>query len=164
MKMGRQTVKVVRNKIAAAGSGSEYVGLLCEDEEGEAIPVRIWLTRKATGMAKRSLALLGFDFMSRDLAEIHENPELFKGRKLQVDISTEEWQGNPQTRVQIVLDDVDTKRIGKIQQRMRSAATQERKAAEKDGFTRPDDSPAAGAVSEADEPPAEGADDDDIPF
>lgn len=112
--------EIVSNDIRAI-NGKEYVLLMvkCVDEfEEQIIPVKMWLTPKAIGMARAGLKLCGFDVAKDDLVVLAEDKTYLAGRRVPVEVKDEGKYG---LQGSVKLDRVGKKRLGQLTQALRSS-------------------------------------------
>ena len=122
MNVGRYTGTIEENDIRSAGSGTEFIYIRVEIEDGPeraSMPIQIWLTEKAMGMARAQLRQCGFDVDKDPLASLSESNTLLQGRKVPVELYEEEWKGRMQMKAKIVTAGVSKKRIGALEKMLR---------------------------------------------
>ena len=124
MTPGRHVGKIEENDIKSAGTGTEYVFLRVL-VEGASMPIQIWLTEKAMGMARAQLAACGFTIGKDKLLALSEDRTFLAGRDVPVEIYEEEYKGRLQTKARIVTGDVSKKRISQIEKMLTNAAAEE---------------------------------------
>jgi hypothetical protein len=121
---GKYSGTIEENDIRTAGSGTEFV-FLRVNIDGTAFPVQIWLTEKASGMARAQLRQCGFDVDRDDLSLLSENTSYLVGRQVPIEIFEEEYKGRLQTKAKISTGTVSRKRIGSLSQMLRAAGREE---------------------------------------
>lgn len=122
---GHYTATIDENDIRAAGSGTEFVYLRVVFENDETMPIQIWLTEKAMGMARAQLRQCGFDADKDSLAVLSENNAFLRGRKVPVEVYTEEYKGRETLKAKIQTNAVSKKRIESLGKMLRSSGREE---------------------------------------
>lgn len=151
MTPGIYDAMITGNGLGATMGGSAYAAIHC-DCEGEPITAKVFLTEKAAGMARKSLALCGFDIDKQHLSDLRNNG-LLAGRPVKLSIDEDPKYG---IQANIFLGELTEKKVDDLTKALRSAKSDKPAKKEKS---------AAKVVDEAhghDMPPlTEG---DDIPF
>jgi len=109
LNQGKYNVAILEHTVRGVGD-KDAVALQVQTDEGDNLEVLVWLTSKSMGIARRALALCGFDCDKESLCDLADNRRLLAGKR--VDILIEEWNGK--LRGQILLNPATPK--GKMRQ------------------------------------------------
>lgn len=113
---GLYDATIKSHSVGATQTGTPYVRLACE-AAGEEVPVFIYLSQKAMGMARASLKKCGFDCDKQELSELRDKPGLLAGTKVAITFEDDEQYG---ARGQILLSSIDDKRLKELTGQLRS--------------------------------------------
>jgi len=116
---GVYEMEIKRNSIGQTGSGTEYIQLICETNS-EQVPVKIFLTARATGRARAALRACDFDVTKEPLSILRDNPTFLAGRWITVIVEDTQWglQGS------FLPPQLDDQRLGEIETRLRAATSE----------------------------------------
>jgi len=146
-----ENAKIISHKFGTTrAKGTPYLEIEAELNTGHRVPIKVWMSEKAMGMARRALKLCGFDPDANSLEALENNPRLLANVRIPlIDVEVHETYG---AQGSISFDQ-------KVDQGVLRSITEGLRKAKKADVDEPDVSPRDAASSA-------GADvgDDDIPF
>ncbi len=82
---GPAKARILKNYVEVDGKAQLYVNLKCGfDGEEQTLYTRIYVTEKASGIARAKLRKCGFDLDKQKLTELQDNDELLTGNEVDV--------------------------------------------------------------------------------
>lgn len=136
MNYGRQLGRILGNWVDMNDRTKNlFVNFKFKLSSGDAVWSKVYITEKSYGIAREALKKCGFDIDRQELGEIEENSELLAGKEVLLDVYEDEYNGKPQTRVDIVIErqKVDRSALAKATAGLRAAKHANRKAAPEEG-------------------------------
>lgn len=121
---GKYVATIEENDIRSAGSGTEFIYIRVSID-GEGMPIQIWLTEKAMGMARAQLRQCGFDPDRDSLSKLAEDSGLLRGRQVPVEVYEEEYKGHLNLKAKIQTGTVGKKRIAALDAMMKQGGREE---------------------------------------
>lgn len=104
--IGEHKCRVHSCESLQAGSGTPFLMVNLEHDDGTVPSLRIYFTRKTTARVKAAMKALGFDYdpAKPDVTPLLADPCPIKGNEVLVEIIMEEYNNQEQMKSELILD------------------------------------------------------------
>lgn len=120
MELGVFNATITSNNVRETRNGSVYIEMMCApdgSEDGEAAPLKLWMTEKAAFGTAQALAQIGFDLNVNGIDVLAADRHLLAGKKVRVNIEDRGYG----FEANLVMGEVSKDRMLAMTERLRSA-------------------------------------------